>query len=505
MGEKDSTEVLKERYAKGKITRKQYLEMKAELGGEGNKPTGNNWTGKAGSSSSAPVGKTSMGSYVVRIAAVVIVIFFLLYLIGLANRNNPATTPSIKAYTIFNSSAAPVKFTAISPQCQPPQCGNLYYQEFTIPSNWTGASITGSYSAQSDLAMAILTPLQFATLNRLNNSASRKGCNILTKVASGKNDTCDQFVAVLTGLSAKSLPLSAVYSLYYNVTPIRGYSNLTIRPFNGVNVTYGNYMLSIYVNQTSSPSSSAWAQTKMNVSTIRPQPPPAITWLTGQGNVEYFTYIQSSTIDTQLAAGTYYMIFYYPGNSTDDLTITNPIVFSYDPGYEPNYQQPNNQTPTGQEPNGNGQQPNNTGETQTSDENLGGVNNSTWTGSTITSDIGAPGCVYESATTLTLTKSGTSLAGNYTLYNTKVITDPDPSNPCYLPTGSETIQVQGTISSSAISLSSSDGTTYTGGMTTDLMTLDSHPPPASAPSGASAGQCVEYCGTTMVMKLVRQS
>jgi hypothetical protein len=63
--------------------------------------------------------------------------------------------------------------------------------------------------------------------------------------------------------------------------------------------------------------------------------------------------------------------------------------------------------------------------------------------------------------------------------------------------------VTGTVSSSAITLTDSQGDTYTGSFTSDTMHFKVTSPPGNP--GSVGAQCVEYCGYTQTISLTRQS
>jgi|GEM_PF-2969407 hypothetical protein len=535
----DSEEMLKERYASGKISRKQYLKMKADLGGNEPKAPSNRPRKLSELPSPASTIKNSGHPWAIGIALfILIIVVFLWISSSLAPSTTPTATshttnqsnavaPSIQTQILFNQSTV-IPLTPLS-QCQVVECGNSYLKEFAVPANSTGASITGSYSAPSNVAVAILTSAQFTKFNQVYISTSRR-CNNLTKISSGQNDTCGNFVAVLTGLSGKYLPPAATFSLYYNGTPIPGYSNLIVRPTNSLNITYNKYLLRIYVNQTSS-TPSAWAQVEMNVSTSQPPSTPSLTWLSNGVNTEYFTYSETTNIDVSLTVGIYYIVFYYPGSSTTDITMTNPIIDSYtstlqaQSNGQSNDQQNNQNNQNNQNSQNNNQNNQENGQSNGGSSNNGGTSiggltpwgvNGTWSGTAVFADVGPPDCTYQSPVTLSLAQDGSDLDAQFNFTNIQIKTytaaaaasASEGLMDCGLSyaTGSPAIfQAQGTISSTRVDLLGTNvtpgwwwgNTTYTGGTTTDLMTLNG----ATAPIDG----CASDCGYTVVIKLERDS
>jgi hypothetical protein len=218
-----SIKILRKRYAKGEITKEQYLDMKAELSGnedETAKNRGAEKPKKASPTSAPEKAHHSLGLIILGVFILLVIIF----LLASINPNTTTTTTTIlpqgEAETLFTQGPISFQFAQPSPQCKLPACGNTYYENFTAPANATGIHLTGSYSSQYKVILAVLTPAQFTNFLHVNASS------ILS-------------------------------------------------------------------------------------------------------NNEYYIYNQSATVDVQLVPGAYSLVFYYPGNSTDTVTITSLITLNY--------------------------------------------------------------------------------------------------------------------------------------------------------------------------------
>ena len=153
--------------------------------------------------------------------AVLAVIALLIAIILVRGIFGPSYTPTggqPEAETLFPQGQVQYQFGQASPQCQQPNCGNVDFSNFTVAPGSSGY-VTGAYSSQYKMVMAILTPGQFTTFMHVN---------------------------------ASSILSSDTY--HYN---------------------------------------------------------------------------ESGIIDVQLPPGSYSLVFYYPGNLTDQLTITSPVSLSY--------------------------------------------------------------------------------------------------------------------------------------------------------------------------------
>jgi len=150
--------ILKSRYAKGEITKKEYTEMKADLKEDEEKDK---------TSSKADKGKPS---HAVRNVVLVIILLVLIWLLLNVGKNN-----SYNSYTSSQYTTVPVQHTltlfaqgdvfSINP-------GAYEFVNFTIPSTATGIGVTGSYSSAGSVEVGILTQAQYGAFTQNPSSIS---------------------------------------------------------------------------------------------------------------------------------------------------------------------------------------------------------------------------------------------------------------------------------------------------------------------------------------------
>lgn len=182
--DEDGTAILRRRYANGEITRKQYLEMKKNLGdadkeGAGRLSSGKRAGGKAMPNSSPAQQHQVLFALFKAILIMVIVFIAILLFVGyyetssgVATTTTVATTvPAQPGFELVVPQNYTFQLTKESAQCGPPACMKGWVQNFTVPSGSAGMNLTGSYSSQYATAVAVLTPAQFADLVRTNESS----------------------------------------------------------------------------------------------------------------------------------------------------------------------------------------------------------------------------------------------------------------------------------------------------------------------------------------------
>ena len=112
----------------------------------------------------------------------------------------------------------------------------------------------GAISASATTANIITNTTTSVTTTSISTTTipvnSTNKCNTLVKVYVGHNLTCSQFTVVLTGIGqANSNGILAADVKIYNANNVL-IGIAAISPKTTKSITYGNYILSIHVNQT---------------------------------------------------------------------------------------------------------------------------------------------------------------------------------------------------------------------------------------------------------------
>ena len=237
MGDNSDMKILKRRYAKGEITKEQYLDMKAELSDKDTETANNSGTGNPKRAPPAPTPKSTHHTIRLIVAGVFvfIVIIFLIASFG----SNTTTTTTIYAQptaeTLFAQGHIPFQFAQPSSQCKLPGCGSVYYGNFTVPADATGVHLAGSYNSSYDVVLAILTPAQFVNFLHVNASAisSNNEYYIYNKSATVDMQLVPgtySLVFYYPGSTPDTVAITSAFMLNYTIVPIQTTSNTTVYP-----------------------------------------------------------------------------------------------------------------------------------------------------------------------------------------------------------------------------------------------------------------------------------
>ncbi len=168
MGEEEGIKIIKRRYANGEITKKQYLEMKANLN-NGNETASNRDVEKQKAT------KTTQSIFRARnIALGFVLLLIILYIVDEAvyvnNNSEVVLSPRNVSQTLFAQGPVSFQFGQTTSQCKPSPCVSVYWSNFTVPANATEIHITGTYSSQYPIVLALLTRTQFTNFMHVNVS-----------------------------------------------------------------------------------------------------------------------------------------------------------------------------------------------------------------------------------------------------------------------------------------------------------------------------------------------
>jgi hypothetical protein len=278
-GEDSGIGILKKRYANGEITRKQYLEMRKNLGTEGgDDATAHHSQTKAGGKAApgpAPAKQHQISALTFAIVVVLIILVASIVFSGL--RGAPVGATTTAATTIYAQPLSELLFTQNytvqltkgSPQCGPPACVRGIIENFTVPANSSGADLTGSYSSQNATVVAVLTPAQLAIFMRVNESSIfsnneyyvyNRSANVDVRLAPGNYS----IVLFYPGNSSDKVVMTRPMALSYSAAPAQSQTlaapsitplNSTIRQGQSVTFSstwsggaYHNYEALLYSN-----------------------------------------------------------------------------------------------------------------------------------------------------------------------------------------------------------------------------------------------------------------
>jgi hypothetical protein len=184
--DEDGIAILRRRYANGEITRKQYLEMRKNLGDADREDAVRPSSGKAGGrampdSSPARHHQVLFALFKAMLVLVVVFIAMLLTLLFIGYYENSSgvtptanlstTVPAQFGFELLVPQDYAFQLARESAQCGPPACEKGWVENFTVPAGSAGTNLTGSYDSQYAIALAVLTPSQFADLVRTNESS----------------------------------------------------------------------------------------------------------------------------------------------------------------------------------------------------------------------------------------------------------------------------------------------------------------------------------------------